>query len=80
MFDFYETYKEEFDRKRFVTAIGKLNPNNIKSKTETDLYTKKPSLKNAKLFVDEYNSGLSKTNKLKMSKLDDQADDNLPTM
>jgi len=71
MFDFYETYKDEFDRKRFVTSIGKLNPKDIKSKTETDLYTKKSSLKYAKLFVDEYNSGLSKTKKLKMSKLDD---------
>ncbi len=71
LFDFYETYKDEFDRKRFIVAIGKLNPKDIKSKTDTDMYTKKPSLKYAKFFVNEYNSGLAKNKKLKMSQLED---------
>lgn len=71
MFDFYETYFNEFDKKRFITVMMRINPKDIKSKTDTDMYTKKPSLKFAKLFVDEYNSGLAKNKKLKPSKLDD---------
>lgn len=71
MFDFYEAYKEDFDRKRFVKTISKTSPKDIKTKVDTDLYTKKPSLKYAKYFVNEYNSGLSKSRKLKMSKLED---------
>ncbi len=71
MFDFYETYKDDFDRKRFIKSVGKYAPKDIKTKAELDTYTKKPSLKYAKLFVNEYNSGISKTKKLKMSKLED---------
>lgn len=71
MFDFYETYKDDFDRKRFIKSVGKYVPKDIKTKAELDTYTKKPSLKYAKLFVNEYNSGISKTKKLKMSKLED---------
>lgn len=71
MFDFYETYSNEFDRKRFISTMGKLDPKDIKSRTDADMYTKKPSLKYAKLFVNEYNCGLSKAKKLKMSKLED---------
>ena len=71
MFDFYETYCEEFDRKRFVVSIGKFSAKDIKTKIDTDIYTKKTSLKYAKLFVDEYNNKLTKTKRLKMSKLED---------
>ena len=71
MFDFYETYCEEFDRKRFIVSIGKFSAKDIKTKIDTDIYTKKTSLKYAKFFVDEYNNKLSKTKRLKMSKLED---------
>lgn len=71
MFDFYETYCEEFDRKRFVVSIGKFSAKDIKTKIDTDIYTKKTSLKYAKFFVDEYNNKLTKTKRLKMSKLED---------
>lgn len=71
VFDFYETYKNDFDRKRLVTAIGAVSSKDIKAKTETDFYTKKPSLKYAKVFVNIYNSNLSKSKRLKMSKLED---------
>lgn len=71
MFDFYETYCEEFDRKRFVISIGKFSAKDIKTKIDTDIYTKKTSLKYAKFFVDEYNNKLTKTKRLKMSKLED---------
>ena len=71
MFDFYETYCEEFDRKRFIVSIGKFSAKDIKTKIDTDIYTKKTSLKYAKFFVDEYNNKLTKTKRLKMSKLED---------
>ena len=71
MFDFYETYTDEFDRKRFVKCLGKLNPKDIKTKIDTDVYTKKTSSKYAKFFVSEYNNGLAKNKRLKMSKLED---------
>lgn len=71
MFDFYEIYCEEFDRKRFVVSIGKFSAKDIKTKIDTDIYTKKTSLKYAKFFVDEYNNKLTKTKRLKMSKLED---------
>ena len=68
---FYETYYEEFDRKRFIVSIGKFSAKDIKTKIDTDIYTKKTSLKYAKFFVDEYNNKLTKTKRLKMSKLED---------
>ena len=71
MFDFYETYCEEFDRKRLIVSVGKFSAKDIKTKIDTDIYTKKTSLKYAKFFVDEYNNKLPKTKRLKMSKLED---------
>lgn len=71
MFDFYEAYHDTFDRKRFISTIGKMSAKAIKTKTDTDFYTKKTSLRYARLFVNEYNSSLSKAKKLKMSKLED---------
>lgn len=71
MFDFYETYKKEFDRKRLISTIGKISPKEIKTKTDSDVYTKKASLRYAKAFVDIYNASLSKSKRLKMSKLED---------
>lgn len=71
MFDFYETYCEDFDRKRFIISVGKFSAKDIKTKIDTDIYTKKTSLKYAKFFVDEYNNKLPKTKRLKMSKLED---------
>lgn len=71
MFDFYETYERDFSRKRFLTTMSKTSPSDIKSKIETDIYTKKASMKYARFFVNQYNSGLAKSKKLKMSKLED---------
>lgn len=71
MFDFYETYKNDFDRKRLVSSIGSVAPKDIKSKAESDFYTKKTSLKYAKAFANIYNTNLSKSKRLKLSKLED---------
>lgn len=71
MFDFYETYKGVFDSKRFITSVGKKTPSSIKEMANNDKYTKKPSLKYAKIYVNEYNSGLTKNKRLKMSLLED---------
>ena len=71
MFDFYETYKGVFDNKRFITSVGKKSPSTIKEIADNDKYTKKPSLKYAKIYVNEYNSGLAKNKRLKMSLLED---------
>ena len=71
MFDFYETYKGVFDNKRFITSVGKKSPSTIKEIADNDKYTKKPSLKYAKIYVSEYNSGLAKNKRLKMSLLED---------
>lgn len=71
MFDFYETYKGVFDSKRFITSVGKKTPSSIKEMADNDKYTKKPSLKYAKIYVNEYNSGLVKNKRLKMSLLED---------
>lgn len=71
MFDFYETYCDEFDRKRLVEVLSRENIRDIKKDAESDIRTKKTSMKYAKLFVEKYNYKLSKTKQLKMSKLDD---------
>lgn len=71
MFDFYETYKGVFDNKRFITSVGKKSPSIIKEIADNDKYTKKTSLKYAKIYVNEYNSGLNKNKRLKMSLLED---------
>lgn len=71
MFDFYETYSEEFDRKRLIEVLSRENIRDLKKDAESDIRTKKTSMKYAKLFVEKYNYKLSKTKQLKMSKLDD---------
>lgn len=71
IFDFYETYSAEFDRKRLVEVLSRENIRDIKKDAESDIRTKKTSLKYAKLFVEKYNYKLSKKKQLKMSKLDD---------
>jgi len=71
MFDFYETYYEEFDRKRIVEVLSRENARDIKKEAESDIRTKKTSLKFAKLLVEKYNYKLIKKKQLKMSKLDD---------
>ena len=71
MFDFYETYHDEFDRKRIVGGLSRENIRDIKKDAESDIRTKKPSLKYAKLFVEKYNYKLAKNKTLKMSKLED---------
>lgn len=78
MFDFYETYLDKFDRKRLIEVLSRENIRDIKKDAESDIRTKKTSMKYAKLFVEKYNYKLPKKNQLKMSKLDDQAGDNLP--
>lgn len=71
MFDFYETYVNEFDKKRLVEVLSRENVRDIKRDAESDIRTKKTSLKYAKLFVEKYNYKISKKKQLKMSKLDD---------
>lgn len=71
MFDFYETYYNEFDRKRLIKVLSRENIKDIKKDAEADIRTKKPSLKYAKLFVEKYNFKLPKRDSLKMSKLED---------
>lgn len=71
MFDFYETYSVEFDRKRLVEVLSRENIRDIKKDAESDIRTKKTSIKYAKLFVEKYNYKLAKKKQLKMSKLDD---------
>lgn len=71
IFDFYETYSTEFDRKRLVEVLSRENIRDIKKDAESDIRTKKTSMKYAKLFVEKYNYKLSKSKQLKMSKLDD---------
>ncbi len=78
MFDFYETYLDKFDRKRLIEVLSRENIRDIKKDAESDIRTKKTSMKYAKLFVEKYNYKLPKKNQLKMSKLDDQVGDNLP--
>lgn len=71
MFDFYETYYDKFDRKRIVEVLSRENIRDIKKDAESDIRTKKTSLKYAKLFVEKYNYKLPKKKTLKMSMLDD---------
>lgn len=71
MFDFYETFYDEFDRKRFVESLSREKPEDIKKEAESDKRTKKTSLKYAKFFVEKYNYKISKKKQLKMSKLED---------
>lgn len=71
MFDFYETYYDKFDRKRIVEVLSRENIRDIKKDAESDIRTKKTSLKYAKLFVEKYNYKLTKKKTLKMSMLDD---------
>ena len=53
MFDFYETYYDKFDRKRIVEVLSRENIRDIKKDAESDIRTKKTSLKYAKLFVEK---------------------------
>lgn len=78
MFDFYETYLDKFDRKRLIEVLSRENIRDIKKDAESDIRTKKTSMKYAKLFVEKYNYKLPKKKQLKMSKLDDQAGEHLP--
>ena len=71
MFDFYETYLDKFDRKRLIEVLSRENIRDIKKDAESDIRTKKTSMKYAKLFVEKYNYKRPKKNQLKMSKLDD---------
>ena len=66
MFDFYETYVDEFDRKRLVEVLSRENVRDIKREAESDIRTKKTSLKYAKVFVEKYNYKLAKKKMLKM--------------
>ena len=71
MFDFYETFYDEFDKKRFVESLSREKAEDIKKEAESDKRTKKTSLKYAKFFVEKYNYKISKKKQLKMSKLED---------
>lgn len=71
IFDFYETYSDKFDRRRLVDVLSRENIRDLKKDAESDIRTKKTSLKYAKLFVEKYNYKLPKKSQLKMSMLDD---------
>lgn len=71
MFDFYETYIDEFDRKRLVEVLSRESIIGLKKEADSDLRTRKASLRYAKLFVEKYNYKLTKKRTLKMSKLED---------
>lgn len=71
MFDFYETYDKEFDRKRLLNVLSISDPLSIKKEADSDTYTDKTSTKYAKIFVSKYNYKVPKTKRLKMSKLED---------
>ena len=71
MFDFYEAYENEFERKRLISVLSTLNVLSIKKDAESDTYTDKTSMKYAKFFVSKYNYKISKSKRLKMSKLED---------
>lgn len=71
MFDFYEAYYDKFNRKRFIELLSRENVKDLKRDAESDIRTKKSSLKYAKLFVEKYNFKLSKMKTLKMSALED---------
>ena len=71
MFDFYEAYENEFERKRLISVLSTLNVLSIKKDAESDTYTDKTSMKYAKFFVSKYNYKILKSKRLKMSKLED---------
>ena len=71
MFDFYETYIDEFDRKRLVEVLSRESIIGLKKEADSDFRTRKASLRYAKLFVEKYNYKLTKKRTLKMSKLED---------
>lgn len=71
MFDFYEAYVNEFDKRRLIEVLSRENVRDIKRDAESDIRTKKTSLKYAKLFVEKYNYKIPKKKTLKMSKLED---------
>ena len=73
-----EYYGNQYDKKSGLTvnlpqvqSKKERNPSTIKEIADNDKYTKKPSLKYAKIYVNEYNSGLAKNKRLKMSLLED---------
>lgn len=71
MSKFYNTYKNEIDTKRFVTALSKQTASEIKKEAENDKFTKDIGIKYAKVICAHYNKGIRKNNPLKMSKLED---------
>jgi len=71
MVKFYNTYKGEFDSNRFKKSLSKVNPKDIKSKADSDVYMKDESIKYARVFVEHYNFKLKKLPVLKISKLED---------
>lgn len=71
MFDFYETYYDEFDRKRLVEVLSRESVIGLKKEADSDFRTKKASLRYAKLFVEKYNYKLAKKKTMKMGKLED---------
>lgn len=71
MVKFYNTYKGKFDSNRFKKSLSKVNPKDIKSKADSDVYMKDESIKYARVFVEHYNFKLKKLPVLKISKLED---------
>lgn len=68
---FYETYLGIFDEGRFKTALSKVNPKDIKSQADSDIYMKDSAVKYARVMVEHYNKKLKKLPTLKISMLED---------
>lgn len=70
-FDFYEVFDGDFEQSRFVKCMTKITAHDIKKDSDNYSYIKKPSLRYAMVFAKEYNSGLSKGKRLKISHLEE---------
>lgn len=70
MVKFYETFSLDFNEKRFITALSKIKPVDIKYDVNKDNSDNKEYIKYARSMCKFYNKNI-KGNKLKISKLED---------
>jgi hypothetical protein len=68
---FYNTYKGTFDEDRYVKALSRVSPKDIKSQSDSDVYMKKVGVRYARVFVEHYNKKLKKLPTLKIGQLED---------
>lgn len=69
VFDFCETYENEFDKQRLISVLSCMSAANIKKEAERDEFVKRVSLKYARFFVYKYNYRLLRNKRLNMDKL-----------